>query len=153
MRQRGKTGHELACYEALEKKAHGDLHLGVRSYYFFAATAITSPRVHQRHGCDGRNWRPLLTAAGLGQSAVEFKELGHGVFTSALMDSLHRGDSNGDGTISLSELVSGVEDIVPRLIKDPKARAEFVRRGAPVSSQTARFGGRGEDFAFVHRLQ
>lgn len=95
----------------------------------------------------------MLTAAGLGQSAVEFKELGHGVFTSALIDSLYRADSNGDGTISLSELVSGVEDIVPRLIKDPKARAEFVRRGAPVSSQTARFGGRGEDFEFVHRLQ
>lgn len=80
MRQRGETGHEQACYEARSLKAHGDLHLGVRSYYFFAATAITPPRVHQQHGCDGRDWHPVLTAAGLGRSAVEFKELGHGLF-------------------------------------------------------------------------
>jgi hypothetical protein len=95
----------------------------------------------------------VLTAAGLGQSALELTELGHGVFTSALIDSLYRGDANGDAVVSVSELVAHVQDLVPRLIKDPKARAEVIRRGPIGGVQSVRFGGRGEDFAFVRRLQ
>ncbi|MCC7252098.1 MAG: hypothetical protein IT540_09530 [Hyphomicrobium sp.] len=95
----------------------------------------------------------MLTAAGLGQSALELTELGHGVFTSALIDSLYRGDANSDGVVSIAELVAHVQDLVPKLIKDPEARAEVLRRGAIGGVQSARFGGRGEDFPFVRRLQ
>jgi WD40 repeat protein len=104
-------------------------------------------RLHEAIG------RPVLTAAGLGQSALELTELGHGVFTSALIDSFYRGDANRDGVVSVAELVAHVQDLVPRLIKDPKARAEVVRRGPIGGVQSARFGGRGEDFGFVRRLQ
>jgi WD40 repeat protein len=103
-------------------------------------------RLHEAIG------RPVLTAAGLGQSALEMSELGHGVFTSALIDAFYKGDVNGDGAVSVSELVAHVQHLVPRLIKDPKARAEVVRRGPVGGAQSARFGGRGEDFALVHRI-
>ena len=46
-------------------------------------------RLHEATG------RPVLTAAAEGQEALEITKLGHGVFTSALIDALHHGDSNG----------------------------------------------------------
>ena len=95
----------------------------------------------------------MLTAAAMGQSALELTELGHGVFTSAIIDALYRGDANSDGLVSLSELVLHVQTLVPRLIIDPKTRAEVIRRGTVGGVQSTRFGGRGEDFALVHRLQ
>jgi WD40 repeat protein/uncharacterized caspase-like protein len=104
-------------------------------------------RLHEATG------RPVLTAAGLGQSALENSELGHGVFTSALIDSFYRGDANNDGVVSLAELVAHVQELVPRLVKDPEARAEVVRRGSVGGAQSARFGSRGEDFGLVRRLQ
>lgn len=89
----------------------------------------------------------------MGQSALEFSDLGHGVFTSALIDSFYRGDHNNDGVVSLTELVAHVQDLVPQLVKDPKTRAEVMRRGALGDAQSARYGGHGEDFAFVQRLR
>lgn len=104
-------------------------------------------RLHESTG------RPVLTAAGLGQAALELSELGHGVFTSALIDSFYRGDANGDGVVSVSELVAHVQEMVPRLIKDPGVRAEVMRRGTIGGTQSARFGGRGDDFLLVHSLE
>ncbi len=112
-----------------------------------AASDAAVGRLHEAIG------RPVLTAAGLGQSALEITELGHGVFTSALIDSFYRGDANSDGVVSVAELVAHVQDLVPRLVKDPKARADVVRRGPIGGVQSARFGGRGEDFSFVHRIR
>ena len=70
-----------------------------------------------------------------------------------MIDALHRGDAGGNGVISVSEFVAYVQKLVPRLVKGPRVRAEVVSRGAMGDDQSARFGGRGEDFAFVNRLQ
>ena len=118
-----------------------------RSRFDGPASDAAIGRLHEAIG------RPVLTAAGLGQSALEITELGHGVFTSALIDSFYRGDANSDGVVSVSELVAHVQDLVERLIVDPKVRAEVVHRGLIGGAQSAQFGGRGEDFAFVHRIQ
>jgi len=118
-----------------------------RSRFDGYASDAAIGRLHEATG------RPILTAAAQGQSALELTQLGHGVFTSALIDAFYRGDSNGDGIISFSEVISHVQDLVPRLIKDPKERAQVQHRGGSDGEQSARFGGRGEDFAFVRRLQ
>jgi uncharacterized caspase-like protein len=94
----------------------------------------------------------VLSAAAEGQVSWEFKDLGHGIFTAAIIDALHHGDKNGDGYISVSELASHVQDLLPKLIKDPKARAELRARGSATRSQAAQFGSTGEDFAIVPRL-
>ena len=53
----------------------------------------------------------MLTASAEGQFAYEglISDTGqrHGVFTYALLDSLRKGDTNGDGVISLSECTVG----------------------------------------------
>lgn len=73
----------------------------------------------------------------MGQSAPEFTDLGHGIFTSALIPSFYRGDENNDGVVSLTEPVEHVQDLVPRLVKDPKARTEILRRG-PIGKHNPR---------------
>ncbi len=118
-----------------------------RSRFEGPASDAAIGRLHEATG------RPVLTAAGLGQSALELTELGHGVFTSALIDAFYRGDASGDGAVSISELVAHVQYLVPKLIKDPKVRDEVIRRGSIGGVQSARFGSRGEDFVFVRRLQ
>lgn len=118
-----------------------------RSRFHGPASEAAIGRLHEATG------RPVLTAAAVGQSALELTDLGHGVFTSAVIDSLYRGDLNDDGNISLSELVIHVQNLVPRLINDPEARAEVARRGEIGGEQSARFGSRGEDFLLVRRLQ
>jgi hypothetical protein len=40
---------------------------------------------------------------------------GHGVFTFAMLDALARGDRNGDGLISLTELIEHVDGLVPEI--------------------------------------
>ncbi len=118
-----------------------------RSRFDSPASEASIGRLHEATG------RPVLTAAALGQDALEFTALGHGVFTSAVIDSLHRGDRDGDGKVSVAELAAHVQDLVPKLIKDPSARAAVVRRGLVGGVQSARFGSKGEDFALVQRLQ
>jgi hypothetical protein len=118
-----------------------------RSRFDGPASDAAIGRLHEATG------RPVLAAAALGQDALELTDLGHGVFTSALVDALYRGDSDGNGEVSVTELATHVQDLVPKLIKDPKARAEVVRRGLIGGVQSARFGSRGEDFALVRRLQ
>jgi uncharacterized caspase-like protein len=104
-------------------------------------------RLHEATG------RPVLTAAAQGESAFEFRNIKHGIFTGALIDAIHHGQANQDGVIMLSSLVAHVQDLVPKLVKNPKEREALLARGEPGGSQSARFGGRGEDFALVRRLQ
>jgi uncharacterized caspase-like protein len=109
-------------------------------------------RLHEATG------RPVLTAAAAGQSALEgYKK--HGVFTYALMDALHHGDSNNNGQIELSELVAHVQKRVPELVAEMdknggavKGLAVVAMRGFSDDKQSAHFGSTGEDFALVRRL-
>jgi WD40 repeat protein len=110
-------------------------------------------RLHESTG------RPILTAAAAGQFAHEgiIAGLGdrHGVFTWALLDSLRNGDTNGDGLIELSEVVTHVQIIVPRIAAQlgGVGRAEVALPEPVFGKQTPRFGSRGEDFPLVRRLQ
>ena len=105
-------------------------------------------RLHEATG------RPVLTAAAAGKPALEAGRLGHGVFTSALIDALYHGDTNGDGLIELSELAAHVEDMVPKLSAELKGqgRAAVAMRGAMPGAQSAHFGSTGGDFAIVRKL-
>jgi Caspase domain len=104
-------------------------------------------RLHEATG------RPVLTAAASGKPAFEGYK-GHGVFTYALMEALHSGDSNGDGNIELSEFVIRVQDLVPQLSAELSGRgiATVASRGFKDDKQSARFGSTGEDFVLARRL-
>jgi len=79
----------------------------------------------------------VLAAAAQGQGAQEFRGINHGVFTAALIDALHHSDINKDGVIMLSALVAHVQDLVPKLVKDPKEREALLRRGQVGGAQSA----------------
>ena len=109
-------------------------------------------RLHEATG------RPVLTAASGGKSAYEGYK-GHGVFTYALMEALHKGDTNNNGTIEVTELAAYVETRVPELFAELKANGWVVKgvtvaaaRGAGGDAQSAHFGSTGEDFSIVARL-
>jgi uncharacterized caspase-like protein len=110
-------------------------------------------RLHEATG------RPVLTAAAQGQPALGGYG-GHGVFTWALLDAIRKGDTNGNGTIELSELVNYVETMVPKISEElnGNGRAAIGLSGsleadpADAYRQRARFGATGEDFALVQRL-
>jgi WD40 repeat protein len=107
-------------------------------------------RLHEATG------RPVLTAAAKGQFAYEglIAASGerHGVFTWAVLDALRKGDSNGNGTIELSELVAHVQSAVPAAAATVRGRGQAVI-SVPAQKQSARFGSRGEDFVVAQRLQ
>ena len=109
-------------------------------------------RLHEATG------RPVLTAAAAGKPAFEGYK-GHGVFTYALMEALHKGDTNNNGKIELTELVTHVQKRVPELVAELGANGGVVKgaavvamRGAEGDKQSAHFGSTGEDFAVVARL-
>ena len=105
-------------------------------------------RLHEATG------RPVLTAAAQGQSAFEYQDIKHGIFTAALIDGLRHARANQDGVVMLSSLVAYVQDLVPKLAKDPKEREALLKRGdGGGPDQSVRFGNRGEDFAIIRRLQ
>ncbi|MEQ8904256.1 caspase family protein [Ekhidna sp.] len=69
----------------------------------------------------------LLSASGTQQFATEFDELGHGVFTYALLQGLN-GDADGgnkDGKITVNELKAYLEDHIPELSKKYGGSAQF----------------------------
>jgi uncharacterized caspase-like protein len=105
-------------------------------------------RLHEATG------RPVLTAAAAGKPALEGYG-GHGVFTWALIDALYHGDANGDGVIELSELVTHVQNTVPKISEElnGRGRAAVAARGVSSYRQSARFGSTGGDFELVRRLQ
>jgi hypothetical protein len=105
-------------------------------------------RLHEATG------RPVITAASPGKSAYD---KGHGVFTYALIEALHKGDVNNNGKIEVSELAAHVERRVPELFAELKQNGFVVKglaaaRGVGGDAQTAHFGSTGEDFALVARL-
>jgi WD40 repeat protein len=108
-------------------------------------------RLHEATG------RPVLTAAASGKPAFEGYK-GHGVFTFALIDALYRGDSSGNGAIELSELVTHVQGLVPKLSAElsggaaEKGVATVAIRGFRDDKQSAHFGSTGEDFTLVGSL-
>ena len=112
-------------------------------------------RLHEATG------RPVLTAASPGKSAYENYK-GHGVLTYALMEALHRGDTNNNGKIEVTELAAYVEMRVPKLFEELKQSgwvvkgltAATVRRGngEEDKTQNAHFGSTGEDLSLVARL-
>ncbi len=100
-------------------------------------------RLHEATG------RPVLTAAAAGKPAFEGYQ-GHGVFTWALIDALHHGDTNGNGAIELSELVAHVQDEVPKISAALNGRG--FARAATDNTQSAHFGATGGDFSLANRL-
>jgi hypothetical protein len=104
-------------------------------------------RLHEATG------RPVLTAAASGKPAFEGYR-GHGVFTYAAMEALWRGDSSGNGTIEVSELVAHVQSRVPQLSAELEGRgiSLVMVRGSSGDTQSAHFGSTGEDFPLVRRM-
>ncbi len=113
-------------------------------------------RLHEATG------RPVLTAASPNKHAYENYK-GHGVFTYALMEALHKGDTNNNGMIEVTELAAHVEKRVPELFAELKQDGWVVKGLAPAAvprgetgeedkTQTAHFGSTGEDFSLVARL-
>ena len=130
--------------------------------------SMRQPRRRPSGGCTKR---PAGRADGGGRGPSrrwKRDELGHGVFTAALIEALHKGDSNGNGVIEISELAAYVEDRVPFLaahigelaaakgakkVANAKSAARAVTmRGFTGLTQSAHFGSTGEDFALVSRL-
>ncbi|MCC6346024.1 MAG: caspase family protein [Nitrospirales bacterium] len=69
----------------------------------------------------------VLAAAGPTQSATEFRQLGHGVFTFALLKGLAGEADSGlssDGTITVKELVSYLNTKVPELTRQYKGAVQ-----------------------------
>src|SRR5262249_30260966 len=79
--------------------------------------------------------RTTLTAALDDQPALEgYHE--HGVFTFAMLDALARGDRNGDGLISLTELIEHVDGLVPEITSKVWGKRQIVASGSLPSSMT-----------------
>ena len=68
----------------------------------------------------------VLSATGTEQFAAEFRQLGHGVFTYALLKGLSgEGDGNKDGRITVKELEAYLNDRVPELTKKYRGLAQY----------------------------
>lgn len=116
-----------------------------------AASEAAVGRLHEAIG------HPILTAAAADEFAREGYK-GHGVFTYALIEALHTGDTNNNGKIELTELAAHVQRRVPQLTAEldknegvVKGVAVIAMRGGEGDKQSARFGSTGEDFAIVAR--
>lgn len=69
----------------------------------------------------------VMASAGSEQFATEFSELGHGVFTYALIRAL-QGDADGapkDGKVTIYELKSYIDDQVPELTRRLKGKPQY----------------------------
>jgi uncharacterized caspase-like protein len=73
--------------------------------------------------------RATLTASTGAQEAFEGHG-GHGVFTFALLDSLARGDLNGNGLIELAELIQHVDGLVPAITEKRWGARQFPQMDA-----------------------
>lgn len=70
----------------------------------------------------GTHW---LTASGSEQYATEFAQLGHGVFTYALLEGLKGKADNGDKKITVNELKAWLESEVPELTQKYKGTPQY----------------------------
>ena len=69
----------------------------------------------------------VLSAAGSEQFATEYAEIGHGVFTYVLLEAL-KGKADGapkDGTVSIYELKSYIESLVPEYSQKFKGQVQY----------------------------
>jgi WD40 repeat protein len=88
-----------------------------------ARGAAEEKAISQLARATGTHW---LTAAGSQQFASEFAQLGHGVFTYALLDGLAgKADANGDGQITVKEIDAYLQDVVPTLTEKHKGTPQF----------------------------
>ncbi|MCB1105223.1 MAG: caspase family protein [Opitutaceae bacterium] len=87
----------------------------------------------------GTHW---LTATGSQQFATEVAELGHGLFTYALLAAMRGEADAGDGLVSVNELKADLETVVPELSAAHRGSAQF-----PASF------GTGQDFPLVRVVQ
>jgi len=71
----------------------------------------------------------LLASTGSDQFATEFKELGHGVFTYAVIEGLNGKADSGDkdGKITVKELESYINDKIPILTDKYKGQSQYPR--------------------------
>lgn len=77
-----------------------------------------------------------------------------------MLDALRNGDLNNNGAIELSELVTHVQTLVPKLSAEllgtGRAAVAFAARKDAETQveaiQSARFGSRGEDFVLAGKL-
>ena len=69
----------------------------------------------------------LLSASGTQQFAVEFEQLGHGVFTYSLLEALDGKADGGsrDNKITVNELKAYMEDRVPELSQKYGGSAQY----------------------------
>jgi uncharacterized caspase-like protein len=67
----------------------------------------------------------FIAASGTEQFATEVSELGHGVFTYAVIEALKGSCKSQDGRVTVNLLKSCVEDLVPELSKKHKGQPQF----------------------------
>ncbi|MDX1462954.1 MAG: caspase family protein, partial [Marinirhabdus sp.] len=70
----------------------------------------------------GTHW---LTASGSEQFATEFDELGHGVFTYALLEALSGKADSGDNRITVNEIKAYIESRVPEISQQYKGSPQY----------------------------
>ncbi|MGV6829605.1 MAG: caspase family protein [Flavobacteriales bacterium] len=70
----------------------------------------------------GTHW---LTASGSDQYATEFDELGHGVFTYALLEALSGKADSGDNRITVNEIKAYLESRVPEISEQYKGSPQY----------------------------
>lgn len=70
----------------------------------------------------GTHW---LTASGSEQFATEFDELGHGVFTYALLEALSGKADSGDKRITVNEIKAYIESRVPEISEQYKGSPQY----------------------------
>jgi uncharacterized caspase-like protein len=92
---------------------------------YLAARGVKEERaIAQLARSTGTYW---FTASGSEQYATEFQELGHGLFTYALLKGLE-GEADGlnqDGKITINELSSYLNDKVPSLSEKHKGQVQY----------------------------
>jgi WD40 repeat protein len=90
---------------------------------FTSRGAAEEKAIAQLARSTGTHW---LTAAGSEQYASEFAQLGHGVFTFALLEGFKgAADRNGDGKVTIKEMDAYLQDQVPILTEKYKGTAQY----------------------------
>jgi uncharacterized caspase-like protein len=101
---------------------------------------------------DRQNPERLLSRGPLLDGLISDAGQRHGVLTYALLDSLRKGDTNGDGVISLSELVGHVQGLVPKLsAKFGGGAPQLPRRNRLRAGKRHGLAQGGEDFTLARR--
>jgi WD40 repeat protein len=67
----------------------------------------------------------FIAASGTEQFATEVAELGHGIFTYSVIEALKGSCKSQDGKVTVNQLKSCVEDLVPELSKKHKGQPQF----------------------------